>query len=60
MDPTTTVYGAGLDPWPYILACYAIGAVLIFGFAAWTIRDRARLRALAAAMGDGTTNTSKS
>jgi hypothetical protein len=48
MEPT--LYGAGVDPWPYITACYAIGASLIFGFAAWTIRDRAKLRALAKAV----------
>ena len=48
-------FGAGMDPVPYIVLAYGIGAVGLFGFAAWTAQQRAKLRTLLAAVKKPTT-----
>ena len=43
-------FGAGTDPVPYIMLAYGIGAAGLFGFAAWTAVQRAKLRTMLAAV----------
>ena len=31
------------NPMPYLVACYALGFVFIFGYAAWLCRSRIRI-----------------
>lgn len=40
-----TMYGAGTDPMPYIMAAYGIGMLALVGFFAWTLWSSRRLRA---------------
>jgi hypothetical protein len=44
------IYGAGMDPVPYMVMAYGIGAAGLFGFAAWNLRQRLKLRTLLAAV----------
>jgi hypothetical protein len=44
--PTTVT----MDPTPYFVMAYGAGIVLILGFTAWTLRERARLRRLIATL----------
>ncbi len=39
---------ATTDPMPFITAAYGIGAAALFGFAAWTVAERSKLRRLLA------------
>ena len=36
------MYGPKMDPIPFIVASYAISAILIFGYAAWIVIHRKR------------------
>ena len=38
------MFGETTDPFPYLLAAYAVGFLVIGGFAVSIIRDRVRLR----------------
>ena len=41
-----SLYGAGMDPTPYFWLAYGAGSLGLLSFAAWVLRDRARLRLL--------------
>ncbi len=38
------MYGEATNPLPFVIASYALGAVLIFGFMAWIFLSRAKLK----------------
>ena len=46
-------FSGATDPTPYIIMAYTIGSLLLLGFAAQTVRQRAKLRALLAAVKKG-------
>lgn len=43
-------FGTGLDPSPFVAGAYALGAVLILGYAFWVLLERRRLHLLLAAV----------
>ena len=44
------LYGAGTSAVPYIVMAYGVCAAGLFGYAAWTLRERLKLRVLLAAV----------
>lgn len=48
-----TMFGAGTNVFPYIFAAYGVGAASLFGFAAWTLKERLKLRTLLAEVRKG-------
>jgi hypothetical protein len=43
-------FSGGTDPVPYFVMAYGVGAAGLFGFAAWNVLLRRRLRILLAAV----------
>ena len=41
------------NPMPYLIACYAIGFLFIFGYAVWLCRSRIRVNRYLAAANKG-------
>ena len=39
-------FGAGIDASPFIAAAYGLGAIMILGYAVWTLIHRRHLQAL--------------
>lgn len=47
---TPPTYGAGTDPFPYIVGAYGVGTFLILGFALLILLERRHLRMLMSAL----------
>ena len=45
-------FGNGVDVTPFIVGAYVLGAILILGYALWTIIDRRRLQGLLRAVSE--------